>query len=173
MPILPFTNPYVTQEQVQAIVDILVLQCNSIEQRNNDNQAQYPNLYDADYMSGRGHGDTGAVYAGFQTDTVIPDMTITKRHYGRIHCQPEIESDTAIVQIYSGDASLNIEEIRNKCATYNTQASAKRFCIIQFRMSERGHLTSVDLLTLDHQANVTLKEPIYRYRARIMPAIAS
>ena len=30
MPILPFTNPYVTQEQVQAIVDILVFKCNAI-----------------------------------------------------------------------------------------------------------------------------------------------
>ena len=173
MPILPFTNPYITQEQAQAIVDILVYQCNSIEQRNYANQARFPNLQDADYMRGRGHGDTGAVYAGFQPDVAISGMTITKRHYGRIHCQPELESDTAIVQIYSGDASLNIEEIRNKCATYNAQDSTKRFCIIKFRMSERGHLTSVDLLTLDHQANVSLREPIYRYRASIIHAIAS
>lgn len=172
MPITPFTNPYITQEQVQAIVDILIHQCDLIEQRNNANQVQFPELYDADYMSGRGHGDAAAVLAGFQPSTAIPNMTITKRHYGRIHCQPELESDTAIVQIYSGDASLNIEEIKNKCATYNTQASAKRFCIVQFRMSEKGHLTSVDLLTLDNRANVTLRENIYRYRARVIRAIA-
>ena len=172
MPVLPFTNPYITQNQAQAIVDILIHQCDLIEQRNNENQARYPDLEDDDYMSGRGHGDTGAVYAGFKPGAVIPGMAITKRHYGRIHCQPELESDTAIVQIYSGDASLNIEEIRNKCATYNTQASTKRFCIVQFRMSEKGHLTSVDLLTLDNRANITLRENIYRYRARIIRAIA-
>ena len=39
-------------------------------------------------------------------------------------------------------------------------------------MSEKEHLTNVDLLMLDNRANVTLKENIYKYRARIITASA-
>ena len=123
-------------------------------------------------MRGKTHSDTAAVLAGFQPDTEIPDMVITKRKYGRIHCQPELESITAIIQIYSGDTTLDNDEILCKCATYNTSESEKKYCIVQFRMSEKGHFTNVDLLMLDNRANVTLKENVYKYRARIITASA-
>ena len=172
MPIQQFTNPSITHEQAQVIVDILIRQCNMIEARDAGDRAEFPELYDDDYSRGRNHSDTASVLAGFQPNTTIPDMTITKRNYGLMHCQPELESDTAVVQIYSDNASLNTREIRTKCSTYNVQNSNKRFCVFQFRMSKSGHLTSVDLLTLDERANVVLKENIYAYRARIIQASA-
>ena len=168
MPIQPFINPYITELQVQTIVDILIYQCNLIEQRNNTNHAQFPELEDAEYMRGRGHGDTGAVYAGFQPNTAIPGMTITKLPYGRGLCLPQLESETIVLQIYGDGASLNIDEIKNKCATYNIENSNKKFCVIQFRTSSRGHLTGVDLIQFDNASNIVAKETIYTFRARIL-----
>lgn len=165
MPIQLFANPYITRDQAQAIVDILIHQCDLIERRYADNQNNYPELYDNEYMKGRTHGDTGAVLAGFQENSVIPGMTITKIQYGIMHWQPLLESETAVVQIYSSDASLNIKEIKAKCARWNTGESTKRFCVFQFRTSKKGHLTGVDLLDFDVNAKVIRRETIYKYRA--------
>lgn len=165
MPIQAFENPYITIEQAQAIVNIITHQCALIERRNTADRVDFPELYDADYMKGRTHSDTSAVLAGFQENTVIPGMTITKIQYGIMHWQPLLESETAVVQIYSSDASLNIKEIKAKCARWNTGESTKRFCVFQFRTSKKGHLTGVDLLDFDVNAKVIRRETIYKYRA--------
>ena len=168
MPIQAFENPYITIEQAQAIVNILTHQCALIERRNTADRVDFPELYDADYMKGRTHSDTSAVLAGFQEDTNIPGITITKIQYGRIHCQPQLESESAVMQIYSSDSSLKTDEIKEKCATYNGDDSNKKFCVFRFRTSSKGHLTGVDLIQFDANANIISTETIYKYRARTL-----
>ena len=63
-------------EQKNAIIDILKEQCLCIQKANALERDMFPNLYDAQYMSGRHHSNTAKVYAGFQEDTLIPGMMI-------------------------------------------------------------------------------------------------
>jgi hypothetical protein len=59
-------------DQKNAIIDILKEQCCCIQKANALERDMFPNLYDAQYMSGRHHSNTAKVYAGFQEDTLIP-----------------------------------------------------------------------------------------------------
>lgn len=108
-------------EQKNAIIDILKEQCLCIQKANALERDMFPNLYDAQYMSGRHHSNTAKVYAGFQEDTLIPGMMIKKISYGVQKWQPEISSDTAVIQLYNDSAGkeLKSNEVRSKCALYN------------------------------------------------------
>ena len=86
-------------DQKNAIIDILKEQCRCIQKANALERYMFPNLYDAQYMSGRHHSNTAKVYAGFQEDTLIPGMVIKKVSYGVQKWQPEISSDTAVIQL--------------------------------------------------------------------------
>lgn len=65
-------------EQKNAIIDILKEQCLCIQKANALERDMFPNLYDAQYMSGRHHSNTAKVYAGFQEDTLILGMMIKR-----------------------------------------------------------------------------------------------
>lgn len=119
-------------DQKNAIIDILKEQCLCIQKSNAMERDMFPNLYDAQYMSGRHHSNTAKVYAGFQEDTLIPGMMIKKISYGVQMWQPEISSDTAVIQLYNDSAGkeLKTNEVRRKCALYNQCGSQKRYGII-------------------------------------------
>ena len=103
-------------EQKNAIIDILKEQCLCIQKANALERDMLPNLYDAQYMSGRHHSNTAKVYAGYQEDTLIPGMMIKKISYGVQKWQPEISSDTAVIQLYNDSAGkeLKSNEVRSK-----------------------------------------------------------
>ena len=172
MAVIPFEDEYVTLEQATAIVEILVRQCDLIEASEVQNELDFPELYDDDYLNGRKHSYTGYVYSGFQENTPLPAMTIAKRKYGRIHYLPQIESDTAVIQIYSSEATLDINEIKEKCAEYNVEGNEKRFCVFQFWTSKRGHLTHVDLVHFNSDAEQISRTEIFKFRARPIRAAA-
>lgn len=157
-----------TQEQINAIVNIIVHQCSLISQREKNDRRNYPELYDEDYMRGRRHSFTASVLAGFQKDTVIPNMVITKRKYGRCHCQPELSSDTAVVQLYSYDATLKIDEIKQKCKQFNTPDSKRRFAIFQFFLTNAGHLRQVDLVNFDGEANEVSRRCVFLQKEQVI-----
>ncbi len=83
-----------SNDQKKAIIDILKEQCRCIQEANAIERDMFPNLYDAQYMSGRHHSNTAKVYAGFQEDTLIPGMSVKKISYGVQKWQPEVSSDT-------------------------------------------------------------------------------
>lgn len=172
MIVQPFSSTLLTAEQADTIVSILVSQCNMIEEREKKNLESYPELYDEDYMSGRRHGYTASVLAGFQETTAIPQMSIKKKDYGRIHCQPELSSETSIIQIYSSKATLSIDEVCKMCAKYNSEGSEKRYGILQFWTSEKGHLTKVEIVELNESAMEINREIIYKYRASVRKLVA-
>lgn len=80
----------------------------------------FPNLYDAQYMSGRHHSNTAKVYAGFQEDTLIPGMSVKKISYGVQKWQPEISSDTAVIQLYSDSAGKELKTNEGKVSAHYT-----------------------------------------------------
>ena len=92
---------WLTEEQIEVSVSILKKQCERIEERNQKLSDDFPDLFDELYYTGRGHGDTGAVYAGFTEATEIPDMKVYRVKYGRGYWQPELHSDTAVIQLYN------------------------------------------------------------------------
>lgn len=106
----------INDDQKNAIIDILKEQCLCIQKSNAMERDMYPNLYDAQYMSGRHHSNTAKVYAGFQEDTLIPGMMIKKISYGVQMWQPEISSDTAVIQLYNDSAGkeLKTNEVRRE-----------------------------------------------------------
>lgn len=65
-------------EQKNSIIGILKEQCLCIQKANALERDMFPNLYDAQYMSGRHHSNTAKVYAGFQEDTLIPGMSVKR-----------------------------------------------------------------------------------------------
>lgn len=158
-------------EQKKAIVDILINQCQCIQKASEMEQDMFPNLYDEKYMSGRHHSNTAKVYAGFQEDTEIPEMSIKKISYGIQKWQPELSSNTAVIQLYSYAAGEKIKtnEVKSKCALYNRVESTKRYGIIQFKINEKNRLQWVKLLTLDAAAEVIHEEELYRHIGKTLP----
>ena len=144
-------------EQKNAIIDILKEQCLCIQKANALERDMFPNLYDAQYMSGRHHSNTAKVYAGFQEDTLIPGMMIKKISYGVQKWQPEISSDTAVIQLY------------NDCALYNQCGSQKRYGIIRFKLTDKGLLQWVKLINFDEKAEVVHEEELYRHIGKTIP----
>ena len=158
------TDIPISKLQMEAIIAILSNQCSLLTLRDAKNRKEYPELYDDFYIKGRRHSNTAAILAGFQENTFIPGMRIQKKKYGRIHWQPEITSDKAIIHIYSNEAGLNTNEIKKKCAQYNIMGSTKEYCIIQFFASKKGRLNRVDFIRLDRYANIYSRSAVYSYR---------
>lgn len=158
-------------DQKNAIIDILKEQCRCIQKANALERYMFPNLYDAQYMSGRHHSNTAKVYAGFQEDTLIPGMVIKKVSYGVQKWQPEISSDTAVIQLYNDSAGkeLKTNEVRSKCALYNQCGSQKRYEIIRFKLTDKGLLQWVKLINLDEKAEVVHEEELYRHIGKTIP----
>lgn len=158
-------------DQKNAIIDILKEQCLCIQKSNAMERDMFPNLYDAQYMSGRHHSNTAKVYAGFQEDTLIPGMMIKKVSYGVQMWQPEISSDTAVIQLYNDSAGkeLKTNEVRRKCALYNQCGSQKRYGIIQFKLTDKGLLQWVKLINLDEKAEIVHEDVLYRHIGKTIP----
>lgn len=95
---------FLTNEQISAIVEGLIKVCGRIRERDRQSIEDFPDLYDKNYYSGRKHGDTAAVYSGFASTVQVPDMSIISVPYGRNHYQPELHSDTAVIQLYNETA---------------------------------------------------------------------
>ena len=172
MPMIPFEDNYLSQEQAQAIIRVLEHQCNLIEEKETRDERDFPELYNEEYISGRTHTRTAQIYAGFHDGNEILDMSITKIKYGKNLYQPQLESDIAIIQMYSSKASLDIDEIKRKCSEYNTEESEKRYIALRFYTSKRGHLTQVQLVHFDKDARIISKTPIYKFRADIIEFVA-
>lgn len=164
----PVSESRLSTNQIKTIIDILLHQCELIAQQEKNAQKHYPELYDEDYMRGRKHSYTAAVLAGFKEDTIIPNMIVRKRRYGKLHCQPELSSDTVIVQLYSDQTVLKNEEIRQKCKEFNSTNSAKRYLIIQFSLGAAGYLRKVDIVNLDGSAKEISRETIFKKTSNIM-----
>mgnify|MGYP003308526752 FL=1 len=158
-------------DQKNAIIDILKEQCCCIQKANALERDMFPNLYDAQYMSGRHHSNTAKVYAGFQEDTLIPGMMIKKISYGVQMWQPEISSDIAVIQLYNDSAckELKTNEVRSKCALYNQCGSQKRYGIIRFKLTDKGLLQWVKLINFDEKAEVVHEEELYRHIGKTIP----
>lgn len=152
-----------TDEQKEAIVDILIEQCRNIQKENMMEQNMFPKLYDQNYMSGRRHSITAKVYAGFQEDTEIPGMSVKKVSYGVNMWLPEISNDVAVIQLYNKKAGVitNNKEVKKKCSLYNKCGSHKRYGIIRFELTDENILQLVNLVTLNANAKVIHKEYIY------------
>lgn len=166
MDLIPFSDEYIPEAQAEAIVSIIAHQCDLIEARDAQNEIDYPELYDDDYLSGRKHSYAANIYAGFQETTVLPGMEITKRSYRKIHRQPQIESNTAVVQIYSSEVKFSSDEIKTKCSEYNNEGSEKRFLVLQFWTSKRGHLTRVEVVHFNESVDVISRTVIFKFRAQ-------
>ena len=158
-------------DQKNAIVDILKKQSQCIQKAYAVEQDLFPNLYDAKYMSGRHYSNTAKVYAGFQEDTLIPGMSVKKINYGVQKWQPEISSDTAVIQLYSDSAGriLKTDEVRSKCALYNQCGSQKRYGVIRFKLTNKGLLRWVKLIDLDEKAEIVHEEELYRHIGKTIP----
>ena len=158
-------------DQKNAIVDILKKQSQCIQKAHAVEQDLFPNLYDAQYMSGRHYSNTAKVYAGFQEDTLIPGMSVKKINYGVQKWQPEISSDTAVIQLYSDSASRKLKtyEVRSKCALYNQCGSQKRYGVIRFKLTNKGLLRWVKLIDLDEKAEIVHEEELYRHIGKTIP----
>ena len=160
-----------SNDQKKAIIDILKEQCRCIQEANAIERDMFPNLYDAQYMSGRHHSNTAKVYAGFQEDTLIPGMSVKKICYGVQKWQPEISSDTAVIQLYSDSAGriIKTDEVRSKCAVYNQCGSQKRYGVIRFKLTDKGLLRWVKLIDLDEKAEIVHEEVLYRHIGKTIP----
>ena len=158
-------------DQKNAIVDILKKQSQCIQKAYAVEQDLFPNLYYAKYMSGRHYSNTAKVYAGFQEDTLIPGMSVKKINYGVQKWQPEISSDTAVIQLYSDSASRKLKtyEVRSKCALYNQCGSQKRYGVIRFKLTNKGLLRWVKLIDLDEKAEIVHEEELYRHIGKTIP----
>ena len=165
---------WLTEEQIEVIVSILKKQCERIEERNQKLSDDFPDLFDELYYTGRGHGDTGAVYAGFTEATEIPDMKVYRVKYGRGYSQPELHSDTAVIQLYNSGAGkvLDSIEIKDKCRQYNYAGSQKKYGAIQFWTSKKGHLTRAELVEFDEKGSEVKRTIIYKYNAKLIPFVA-
>ena len=172
MSIVNYKRKILTDEQKSAIITILKKQCDLIEERNRSNQDDYPELYDKEYMKGRKHNETALVYAGFQENTKVPDMTIKKFNYGKGLCLPELTSKNVIIQIYKDTADFKNNEILSKCAKYNGMDSEIKYAIIKFWMSEEGHLEKVKLVELSEEAKQIASELLYEYHKADISIVA-
>ncbi len=165
---IPFEDNYLSQEQAQAIIRVLEHQCNLIEEKERRNERDYPDLYDEDYMKGRTHSRTAQIYAGFHDGDVLLDMSISKINYGKYHIQPQLESNIAIIHMYSSEASFKIDEIKAKCSEYNTEGSFKKYIALKFYTGKSGRLTQVKLLHFNEYANIISETQIYSYKSSVL-----
>ena len=85
--------------------------------------------------------------------------------------QPEISSDTAVIQLYNDSAGkeLKSNEVRSKCALYNQCGSQKRYGIIRFKLTDKGLLQWVKLINFDEKAEVVHEEELYRHIGKTIP----
>ena len=160
----------VTKEQLDVIVGIIINQAAMLAEMKNENKRKYSMLFDEDFIRGRGtYGGTGSILSGFREDTMIPGIKIKKVNYGLNDklCQPELESDGAIIQIYSASASLNTKEIIKKCK--EAKKSNKIFSVIQFFMSKKSVLKKIDFVCFDENAKEIYRKVLYQKSNKIVP----
>lgn len=161
MPSLEFKSNLLTKAQADIIVDTLVPHCNLLE----TSMPALEMFYDEEFCHNRASSAiTAYMYKAFRTINV-PDMVFRAHPYGKGYYLPELESDNVLLQVYGKSCDLKSIEIKNNCAHYNKMASNKRYGILKVLMSDKGHLTTIKLLTLDAKANVLREDTLYRYRS--------
>lgn len=101
-------------------------------------------------------------------------MKVYRIKYGHGLWQPELHSDTAVIQLYNSGAGkiLDSDEIRNKCKQYNYAGSQKKYGAIQFWTSQKGHLTKAELVGFDENGSELNRTSLYKYNAKTIPFVA-
>ena len=154
------TDSYITKEQIDAISKIIINQSDELAEMEKENRKNHPELYDEDFMRGRKpYDNTGCILSGFRETIKIPEMTVKKIRYGKNRMQPELESDTAIVQIYSSGAKFTTNEIRQK--SQKAISENKAFFVFQFYLNSKAMLNRIDLVRLDRNANEISRDIVY------------
>ena len=160
-------NTYITKEQIDTIRKIIIAQADELSGMEKENRKKHPGLYDKDYMRGRNqYNGTSCILSGFRETTIIPGIKVKKISYGLNRMQPELESSTAIIQIYSSGAVFTTEEIKQK--SRKAASVSKAFFIFQFYLNSNALLNKIDLVQLDGNANEVLRNTIYTRTPQMM-----
>lgn len=153
-------NDFLTNEQIIAIRDIIIEQCNYYR----EHAVQLDRVCYAPYMLSRQqYAFTGVVLSGFPPNTnAIPGMTINEVKYGCGLYQPELIGENIVLNIYNGGNPLNSQYIQAQCARYNADLNARPlFGCILFETDNNYRLTKLTLQMKDRYANNIDKFVIY------------
>ena len=122
-------------------------------------------LYYQPYMKARTqHTLTGAVLSGFAPENFrMPGITVIDLEYGSNHlCQPEIQSDKAIIQIYNKSSKLKAKVIEERCRQHNGDSAARpQFLLIVFDASEKSGLRTIEAQYLNADAELLESQKLY------------
>lgn len=113
---------------------------------------QQSNLFYEPYTNRRGkYNVTAAVLSGFAPGIFSEEgVQVEDLKYGLSTnelTQPELSTDTAIIQIYSNGAKpLSNKIVKDRCKKYNDESTGgKRFVYISFNVSKKGDLKAISI----------------------------
>lgn len=153
-------SSYITSEQIEAIKTIIIHQADLLAKEEKFKREFFSDLHYENYMKGRNqYSNTLGILSGFRKTTKLPEMQVREICYGLHLVQPELESETAIVQIYSSGSKLKTKEIKQK--SRKAASIGKSFFIFQFYLNSNALLNKIDLVQLDGNANEVSRNTIY------------
>lgn len=153
----------------EIIIDTIKRQC----LRFREYEKQRQNLFYEPYSKTRKKYDlTAAVLSGFAPDRFKhKNVHVQDLQYG-LHTnqlsQPELTTDTAIIQIYSdGAAPLKNKIVQERCAAYNRDSlNRPQFLIIRFAADKSGQLKKIEVIYPNEVCEIIERKTIYE-RAKL------
>ena len=152
-----------TPELESTIVNTIKSQCS----RFRDAKKQEKDLYYEPYAKRRKKYElTAAVLSGFAPDRFsFSNLQVHDLKYGLNGSlyQPELITDTAIIQIYSSGANPHKNMIvQERCRNYNGHSeNEKKFLIIKFRADETANLKKVEVILLGETCQLKESKTLY------------
>ena len=147
----------------QKIVQTIQNRCHRFMAAEKINNGLY---YEPYTMSRKKYNLTAAVLSGFSPSAFsVEGVKIEDLNYGLSSClcQPELHTDSAIIQIYSDGAKpLNNAIVRKRCREFNRADSANpHFLIIQFSASKNGILSAIRAIYPDENCNAVDEKVLF------------
>lgn len=148
----------------KAIIDTIEQQC----LRYREHVKREKSLFYAPYTKTRKkHALTAAVLSGFAPGRFcLKEVQTQDLSYGLQNnalVQPELYTETAVIQIYSNSATpLDNTVVQKRCKEYNGEAhSEKRFLLVIFTADKHGYLKKIDIKYPNENCQIVESKNIY------------
>ncbi len=146
----------------QKIVQTIQQRCRLFIEAEKNNRKLY---YEPYAVSRKKHNLTSVVLSGFAPTFFNMENVETKDlSYGAANlCQPELHTDSAIVQIYSDGAKpMKNAIVQERCRKLNCKnGEIPHFLIIQFVASKNGALSAIRALYPDENCKIIEEKTLY------------
>lgn len=158
-------NNILSDNLEKVIIDTIKKQCFLYKQV----ERQTRNLYYEPYSKRRKKYDlTAAILSGFAPDRFkVEGVCVEDLQYGLDYnplVQPELTTDTVIVQLYSNGAKpLKSKTVLDRCKAYNDSSKkTKRFIIILFSVNKNGDLRKIEAVYPNKNGEIIERKTLHK-----------